>query len=670
MRGWGLHRATRLAVAGSVAAGLTMASSTVAPADAGAGTLPHAVFYGPAQKLEYVDIPPGGNGWALFTANVDGTGVTQVSPTGHLNPTDGFSPDGSSVVYVVDSGSTHTITVANVDGTGTRPLTQGTDPAWSPDGSNIVYSTPDAKLAIIRPDGSGQRTFQAPLTGTLPQWAPDSRTVIETPTVQYPDNSFHTDVVSVDTVTDTVTTLVHNGLDHVYATYSPTGANIAYGEGNFLNGSASSSATAVYIAAANGSGGVLASGGLVTGEIQEASQAWSPDGGTFLFSGRTSSMSASDPGAIESFNLATGTRRDLGPGDNPTFDPSGSSIVFSSGKGIAGANPDGSGRHPIVGSIYSAFPRLSGAAGTSGCTPRAANPPPTGPVSRIAGSDRDATGVAISKASFAKDGSAKAVVLSTDAQFPDALAGGPLAVNKTGPLLVTTPAGLNPAVEQEIKRVLPSGATVYVLGGNLAVAPSVDSQLQSDGFVVTRVSGPDRFATAVAIADLMGSPTTVFEVTGLDFPDALSAGPAAASHGAILLTNGSNQHPTTSGYLAAHAGTRYAIGGPASTADPQATSIVGADRYDTAVAVAQKFFTAPATLAFASGAGFADALTGGPAAGVTSSPLLLVRPCGPLPASLGPYLSATKSSVKAAALFGGVLAVGDDVLGELDTALT
>ena len=162
-------------------------------------------------------------------------------------------------------------------------------------------------------------------------------------------------------------------------------------------------------------------------------------------------------------------------------------------------------------------------------------------------------------------------------------------------MLLTAPSGLSLAVSVEIARVLKPGGTVYVLGGPLAVSPIVDDQVTSLGFVAQRLAGADRFGTAVAIAGALGDPSTVFEATGLDFPDGLSAGAAAAeAHGVVLLTNGSAPAAATVDYLDAHPGQDYAIGGPAAQADPSATPLAGPDRYATAIAGrAERFFASP-----------------------------------------------------------------------------
>ncbi len=297
-------------------------------------------------------------------------------------------------------------------------------------------------------------------------------------------------------------------------------------------------------------------------------------------------------------------------------------------------------------------------------------------VSRVYGSDAIATAIAVSQASFPAPGSAKAVVLARSDFFSDALAGGPLAAQLGGPLLITPGASisssLDPRVQAEIQRVLPTGSTVYILGGDLALSPSIDTQLQSLGYKTTRIAGANEYATAVDIAEQMGNPSTVFETTGLSFYDALSAVPAAiATHGAILLTDGATQAPETAAYLSAHpSDTRYAIGGPlaAAGADPGATAIYGANLYDTSAAVARTFFPVPESFGAATSASFSDALSGGPVLGGARAPMLLVPSTGPLPPAVASYLSSYATKLVAGTLFGGPLAVGNDVLTELNAA--
>jgi len=288
---------------------------------------------------------------------------------------------------------------------------------------------------------------------------------------------------------------------------------------------------------------------------------------------------------------------------------------------------------------------------------------------RIFGQDAIDTSIAISQAGYPVVGSASAVVLARSDFFSDALAGGPLAAAEDGPLLITPgvsqSATLDARVLDEIERVLPVGATVFVLGGTLALAPGIDSALTGLGYVVERVAGTNLYATAVAIAEQLGNPATIFEATGLDFPDALSAVPAAIdTGGAILLTAGTTQAPETAAYLFAHPpATRYAIGGPLAAwgADPGATPVFGNDLYDTSAAVADKFFPNPVGFGIATGLNYPDALSGGVymATGSRLGPVLLVSTHLPLPPSVAAYIAGLPPTE--GYVFGGPLAVGDDV---------
>ncbi len=296
-------------------------------------------------------------------------------------------------------------------------------------------------------------------------------------------------------------------------------------------------------------------------------------------------------------------------------------------------------------------------------------------VARLAGATRIGTAIAISQNGFAAAGSAKGVVLarSDTGQFADALVGAALAAAKGGPLLLTPSGSLDPGTLAEIRRVLPAGAPVYALGGTGAISPAVAAGLSGAGYVVVRYGGVDRFDTAAIVADQgLGDPATVFEATGLDFPDALSAGAAAAhAGGAVLLTNGAAQAAETAAYLAAHPPSkRYAVGGQAAAADPVASAIFGAVRYATAAQVAQQLFAAPSTFGAALGTNYPDALAGAAHIGALGGPMLLVAASGPLPAPTAGYLSGAKSTLTGGYLYGGTGAVGDDVLGDLNAAIT
>jgi hypothetical protein len=299
-------------------------------------------------------------------------------------------------------------------------------------------------------------------------------------------------------------------------------------------------------------------------------------------------------------------------------------------------------------------------------------------VQQIYGVDAIGTSIAISQAEFPSADSAHAVVLARSDFFSDALAGGPLAAAVGGPLLITPGApvssALDPRVEAEIERVLPVGDTVYVLGGELALSPNIDTTLSGLGYRVVRIAGADEYATAVDIAEQLGNPSTIFEATGLNFYDALSAVPAAIKmHAAILLTDGSTQAPETAAYLAQFpSDTRYAIGGPlaAAGADPSATPIYGQDLYGTSAAVANQFFPGASVFGAATSADFPDALGGGVfmASGGRLGPILLVGQTTPLPPPISAYL-ASLAPTTPGYVFGGPLAVSPTVVSAIQSSV-
>lgn len=95
---------------------------------------------------------------------------------------------------------------------------------------------------------------------------------------------------------------------------------------------------------------------------------------------------------------------------------------------------------------------------------------PTGNVTRLAGSDRYATSVELSRAGYGVGGSVAAFI-ATGTNFPDGLAGGPIAALVPGPLLLVAPTQLPAVVAAELARLDPD--TVYVIGGAGAISDGV-----------------------------------------------------------------------------------------------------------------------------------------------------------------------------------------------------
>ncbi|WP_291300572.1 cell wall-binding repeat-containing protein [Desulfosporosinus sp. BICA1-9] len=130
------------------------------------------------------------------------------------------------------------------------------------------------------------------------------------------------------------------------------------------------------------------------------------------------------------------------------------------------------------------------------------------------------------------------VVLTTGSNFPDALAGVPLAHQKQGPLLLLEST---PELSQEafnyIKAHLKPNGHIYILGGTVAVPDQFLTALENLGFKrenMHRIAGYDRYETALAIAqELQHDGSEFYLVQGDNFPDALSASVLAATTGYV-----------------------------------------------------------------------------------------------------------------------------------------
>ena len=250
-----------------------------------------------------------------------------------------------------------------------------------------------------------------------------------------------------------------------------------------------------------------------------------------------------------------------------------------------------------------------------------------GPI-RLAGPNRYATAAAISAFDPTYSGY---IVLARGDHYADALAGVPLAALAQAPILLTPVNSLAPETRAEILALSPH--TVFILGGTAAVGSAVEDELRAMGLTVERIEGPNRFATAAAIAARVApaGASTAVVAGGRDFPDALTAAAYAGARGYPILLTEKDSLPRETAEALAALGVEETIlaGGSAVVAErvagllPGCTRISGADRYETAVALARYFQPDTERLFIAGGRGFADAITGAALAARWHSGLLL-----------------------------------------------
>ncbi len=258
---------------------------------------------------------------------------------------------------------------------------------------------------------------------------------------------------------------------------------------------------------------------------------------------------------------------------------------------------------------------------------------------RWAGRNRFETSVTVSQHGF-PDGAPIAFIANAEG-FADALAAGPVAGARGGPILLTPADALPAIVTDELVRLAP--AEVVILGGPGAVSDAVELEIETLlGIDALRLGGADRYETAGAIAEY-GFPiaTGVFVASGAGFADALSAGPVGAISGRPLLLTEPNQlSPAAAAQITRLGNPNVTVlGGSGAVSDAVFAAIdaltsgtveriSGSDRYRTGVELSSASFTTAQHVVLTTGTNFPDALSGVPVAAKLGAPVLLTRaPC-------------------------------------------
>ena len=281
---------------------------------------------------------------------------------------------------------------------------------------------------------------------------------------------------------------------------------------------------------------------------------------------------------------------------------------------------------------------------------------------RLSGANRYETAIAVSKQGW---DSADTVVIARGDQYADALTAAPLADQNDAPILLTRSGGLAAGVAEEIERL--GAENAIVLGGTLAVSNDVVEQLETLGLEVDRIGGQTRYDTSVAIAaELETDATDAVVVSGLNFPDALSAGSyAAVNDKPILLTRPDRIPAVVANELESYTSTTIIGGTQAVSNDvasdlPNATRVSGADRYLTSAAVAELLFEDAGEGLASNGQNFPDALTGNVLAAAYEAPMLLVKQN-----SVNPIVETRANYYGTVFTTGGTLAVSPEVVKAL-----
>jgi putative cell wall-binding protein len=257
------------------------------------------------------------------------------------------------------------------------------------------------------------------------------------------------------------------------------------------------------------------------------------------------------------------------------------------------------------------------------------------------------------------------VYLARSDVFADSVAAGSLT---DGPVLLVPSCGTAPsAVKAEVDRLNPG--RVVALGGSGAVCDRLLDDVGA-GRSTSRLAGESRVATSAAIARAAfpAGAATVYLARSDVLADAVAAG--TLTDGPVVLVPACGDVPpvVADAIRALDPNDVIALGGPSAVCDgmlsqaaaarsttPASTGrLAGADRYGTAAAISARQWnsTKPATAYVARGDVFADAVASG---SLADGPVLLVPPCGPLPAAVTAELGRAQPSAIVA--LGGPAAV-------------
>lgn len=256
-------------------------------------------------------------------------------------------------------------------------------------------------------------------------------------------------------------------------------------------------------------------------------------------------------------------------------------------------------------------------------------------VYRIAGDTRYDTALKIADEQKSASGKFENVVLAYGENYPDALAGSFLAIDKKAPILLIEGADrVKNKVLNYIYDNVDTNGNVYILGGTSAIPDSIKNALEEKGYTVTRLGGASRYETNMKIleaAPMEGKPVIISSGTG--YADSLSA--SSTGYPIMIVDPAKGLSNEQISFLKSKGSNNfYIIGGeaalPKSIEDKLSSlgtvkRLAGATRYQTSQLVAEEFSpdTRLDNVVIAYGENFPDGLCAGPLASTKGASLIL-----------------------------------------------
>lgn len=259
------------------------------------------------------------------------------------------------------------------------------------------------------------------------------------------------------------------------------------------------------------------------------------------------------------------------------------------------------------------------------------------------------------------------IVITTGKGFADALSASVLANKLDAPILLADQTAVRYAHEYLAKE-----GTVWLIGGTKAIGDQFAGNFSN----VKRIEGRDQYETSALIARQLGKTDTAVICSGQNFADALSISSIAAHNNWPILLVGKNylppqiqdyirdNQPKTIYIVGGHSVVSYKVEDQIRQMLPSARleRFQGYNRFETSASVLARFVPNPQNLYFASGNGFADALTGSVLAAKTGGALVL---CDSnyldLPPAIDQYI-ASLPTLPVIHVLGGQSAVSDETV--------
>ncbi|MFQ9980464.1 MAG: leucine-rich repeat protein [Finegoldia magna] len=257
------------------------------------------------------------------------------------------------------------------------------------------------------------------------------------------------------------------------------------------------------------------------------------------------------------------------------------------------------------------------------------------PSTRIAGRNRQLTAVEVSKTLFQK---ADTLIITSSDKMVDSLASSAYGVGIKAPTLLVDKDKISNEVLSEIKRLNPS--KIIIAGGKLSISQKVENQIKELGIKQQRISGHDRFETAVKLGEQVRANSTnkkeIILVNGFNNIDALTAGSLAAKLNIPILITQSDQLNEITEKAIKDWGIEKVtiIGGKTQVSETlkaklQSSGITvdrlaGRTRVDTALEVAKAVNSDPNKVIFANKTAYPDALIAPYLSKAQQAPIMLI----------------------------------------------